>query len=69
MISSLLTFPSAFIILKGHIARIAMCMREDEDPVVSRMAKAFFSTLVSPCFDLLLCTVSEGLFGARQLSR
>ena len=33
--------------IKGHIARIAMCMRDGEDPEVARMAKAFFSPLVS----------------------
>ena len=35
--------------VKGHIARIAMCMRKEEDVAVARMAKAFFSTLVSVC--------------------
>ncbi|GAX78483.1 hypothetical protein CEUSTIGMA_g5922.t1 [Chlamydomonas eustigma] len=31
--------------VKGHIARIAMCMRPGEDPEIARMARSFFSTL------------------------
>ncbi|KAG1667780.1 hypothetical protein FOA52_010817 [Chlamydomonas sp. UWO 241] len=31
--------------VKGHVAKVAMCMREGEDPSVQRLARAFFSTL------------------------
>ena len=46
--------------VKGHIARLAICMRSDEDPSIRRTARAFFSTLAAkshrnsnPIYNLL----------------
>ena len=46
--------------VKGHIARLAICMRSQEDPSIRKMARAFFSTLAAkshrnsnPIYNLL----------------
>ena len=47
--------------IKGHIARIAMCMRDGEDPEVARMAKAFFSTLVGVVVKFFIYYIVVGI--------